>query len=168
MVYIAADLRFFENPKRDEVLIKNWNNTVKPEDDVLLMGIITNDIKLNSAPLSQLFSQLNGSKIIIDYDAKCGLSREELVKLGISRAYKTYSFVPDKTYTVHILPDDEMVNEFTDKMWGAAPRSLTKFENVFEHNIMSLSIDDWGLTPIEYEQLPSMVEYMMMYNEMGE
>ena len=132
------------------------------------MGVIAPNLKSNVARLSEYFAQLNGAKIIIDYDAKCGLSREELVKMGISRAYKTYSFVPHKTYTVHILPDNEMVSEFTDKMWGAAPRSLTKFENVFEHNILSLSIDDWGFTPVEYEQLPNMVEYMLMYNEIGE
>lgn len=168
MVYIAGDCRFLESPMRDQQLITNWNEIVNDEDEVLLLGnFFSNWENLEPARAREITSKLKGKLQIADYsNISNKISRGQLQNMGIPRAYNAYMFVPDKIYTTHIIPEIETLNSFKGKMWGAAVKSLTGFEKVFEHNILSLSIDDWGLAPIEYEQVPLLVENMKdFYNQ---
>lgn len=56
--------RPFKNlEEMDKILIKNWNNTVKPEDEIYIIGDFswyTNLEKINS-----LLKKLNGKKFLI-------------------------------------------------------------------------------------------------------
>jgi len=57
--------------------------------------------------------------------------------------------------------------DFKDtEIYSAAPRSITKQNNVFEDNIMSISIDDWGLFPIKYKNIPLMIDDILVFEKM--
>ena len=76
MIYFTSDLHFrhaniipicgrpFESIREmDETLIKNWNNIVKPEDEVYILG----DFTMSKDPkvVDEILEQLNGKKYLI-------------------------------------------------------------------------------------------------------
>lgn len=170
-VWIAGDCKFLENGSKDQKILNYWNEVVAPDDDVLLMGeFVKNNIynPTTYAAIQELNRWLKGHKIIIDYEQERYGPREDLIKNGFGLVQKVYSFVPDATFTVHILPDTEAIEYFKGKMWGAAVRSMTGFTKPFEHNILSLSIEDWGYSPLQYNDLPKLVSNMIIFNKMVE
>lgn len=74
MIYFSSDHHFghtgvIEHCKRpfsskeemNETLIKNWNDTVKPSDDIFYMG----DFSLNKKSVVEITPRLNGNKYLI-------------------------------------------------------------------------------------------------------
>ena len=170
-VWVAGDCNFLLNVKRDNQIKENWNKTVDKNDEVLIIGdYIKNNIYDDwyKSTILTINQDLNGIKTIIDYDKDRHGARKDLLEMGFDNIYKMYCFSPDPIYTTHILSDKESVLRFIDKNWGAAPRSLSGFSKPFDHNILSLSIDDWGLTPIAYTEIPKLVKNMIEFYEIVE
>lgn len=170
--WIVGDCRFLQDSRRDETIIKNWNDVVSDKDRVLIMGDFIDEklIRNDTARVKALIDRLKGFKTIIDYDVHTATIERRLYnEVGIDDGiYTLYCFVPHKVFTTRILPNKESVEHAINLKWGATARSISGFTKPFEHSILSLSIDDWGLTPIDYNEIPHLVENMVLFDEIKE
>lgn len=162
MVWVAADCDFESN---QEEKVQNWNETVEEEDEVLILGHF-----FNGNP-KDLLQRLKGKKIIIDYenlDYK-GLTKQDLIDRGFSRISHTYSFSQNGDSIVHILPDDEKLKMAKQSQIAcASARSITKQKEVLDKNILSLSFEDWGNTPIDYSKIPLLYQNIKNFYTAGD
>ena len=170
MVYIAADTWFGIDQERDRTLIENWNKVVKDNDLVVLFGLIKDKA---AAPqfIGDIFKELNGEKKVlgIDWESEEGKFWKEITGKkplmanaavpgeieGKSVIVTVYSFFKDKSY-------------INSDSYGAAATSLTHQKKIFENNILSLSIDNWGMAPVEYMSVPQLIENMILFDKMEE
>lgn len=167
-VYIGADLKLGENIERDQQIIKNWNSIVKEDDLTILFG----DIAGNNADLNyvgRIISELNGKKKVVDIE-KDDAAAQVWKDITGKKVFKINGAVPGQ-----IKNQDHIVLIYVDRIdkdlvksgeYGAAAKSLTKQKEVFENNILSVSIDDWGLTPIAYMEVPKLIDNMILFEAM--
>lgn len=167
MVYIAADTKFKLADKRDSDLIKNWNDTVNDDDLVILFGQIAAE-GAGKDDLKQIFSLLKGKKKVIDVE-----SSSEEAKLWVDitgkKCFRLSAAIPGE-----IKGESTVVFIYLDKPknliqnYGASARSITGQKEIFEDNIISLSIDDWGMQPIPYMDVPRMIDDIFLFESMEE
>lgn len=167
MVYIAADTKFRWSDRRDSDLIKNWNDTVNDDDLVILFGQIAVE-GADEDNLKQIFSLLKGKKKVIDV----GSSSEEAklwTDITGKKCFKISAAIPGEIKgesTVVFIYLDKPKNPIQD--YGASARSITGQKEIFEDNIISLSIDDWGMLPIPYMDVPRMIDDIFLFESMEE
>lgn len=172
-VYIAADTNFCQSDERDAELMLNWNAKVNEDDLVILMGDVVYHGASSWERVEEIFDQLIGKKKLI------GISQEEegaeewrkithhkcfrvdAAVLGEIKGEQTKVFIYS---TLHPEIRDKQMKK--KNLYGAAPRSLTGNKEIFEDNIISISIDDWGLEPIEYFRIPQMIDDMLLFESM--
>lgn len=172
-VFIAADLNFCESEGQDNMLINNWNGIVEKDDTVILLGDIVKKEQYNWDRIKEIFSSLNGSKEIINVH-KESKSREKWEEILGKRCYRVTAAVKgkinDKLHIVIIYPYSTPALEDKDykgtDMYAAAPRSVTNQKEIFEDNVLSISINDWGMSPIPYENIPNMIDDMLLFERM--
>lgn len=169
MVYLAADCNFFQSDQRDKKLIHNWNKIVTDLDTVVSLGNFFSDIKsVDIARARDLLYELNGHIEIADYENFMDLiSKNQLNEIGFLHVYTAHLYMPDSDYTVHIIPTTDCLEHFKGNFYGAAARSLTGNTKAYENNILSLTVDDWDMTPIEYMELPNLVKNLKKFYEGG-
>lgn len=167
MVYIAADTKFRWTDKRDSDLIKNWNDTVNDDDLVILFGQVAVE-GADKDNLKQVFSLLKGRKKVIDVESS---SEEAKLWADITgkKCFKVSAAIPGEVKgesTVVFIYLDKPKSLIQD--YGASARSITGQKEIFEDNIISLSIDDWGMTPIPYMDVPRMIDDIFLFESMEE
>lgn len=167
MVYIAADTKFRWMDERDSDLIKNWNDTVNDDDLVILFGQIAVE-GADKDNLKQIFSLLKGKKKVIDVESS---SEEAKMWTDITgkKCFKINAAIPGEVKgesTVVFIYLDKPKNPIQD--YGASARSITGQKEIFEDNIISLSIDDWGMSPIPYMDVPRMIDDIFLFESMEE
>lgn len=100
--YIIADLKLFNEEIADTLgyddfesindhIIRSWNSTVKPEDDVIIMG----DVGNSDATLEQLqsvISKLNGTLWLTSKTAKEQFTKDEWKQIGITHVWSVPLF----------------------------------------------------------------------------
>ena len=98
--YIIADLKLFNEEIANTLgyadfesindhIIRSWNSTVKPEDDVIIMGDV------GDAPLEQLqsvISKLNGTLWLTSKTAKEQFTKDEWKQIGITHVWSVPLF----------------------------------------------------------------------------
>jgi hypothetical protein len=72
----------------------------------------------------------------------------------------------DYTYIIFDKEDYEKMRFKNADLVSA--RSITKQDKVWQYNTLSLSFDDWGDTPINYDEVPRLIENMKIFDKMGE
>ena len=91
MIYFTSDLHFghknilqfqknrkFESiEEMDKTLIKNWNNKVKDNDEIYILGDFT--LKKDEEYISNILNQLNGKKYLIKGNHDYWVKKESLV-----------------------------------------------------------------------------------------
>ena len=167
MVYIAADTKIGWTDKRDSDLIKNWNNTVNDDDLVILFGQVAVE-GADKDNLKQIFSLLKGKKKVIDVESS---SKEAKLWTDIAEkmCVKVSAAIPGEVKgesTVVFIYLDKPKKLIQD--YGASERSITGQKEIFEDNIISLSIDDWGMSPIPYMDVPRMIDDIFLFESMEE
>lgn len=169
-VYVVADANFGFLTSRDETIVTNWNNIVEENDLVILLGDIVSP-KGDKERIKAIFDKLNGKKKVIDIDSQ-DESAPYWKEVTGRKCHNINGAVPGK-----INSEDTIVFIYTkgtkkiklDKNeYGAAAKSFTKQKEIFEDNILSISIDDWGLSPILYMDIPQMIDDILLFNSMKE
>ena len=153
--------------RRDSDLIKNWNDTVNDDDLVILFGQIAAE-GAGKDDLKQIFSLLKGKKKVINVE-----SSSEEAKLWVDitgkKCFKISAAIPGE-----IKGESTVVFIYLDKPkkliqdYGASARSITGQKEIFEDNVISLSIDDWGMWPIPYMDVPRMIDDIFLFESMEE
>ena len=177
-LYIAADVNFFNTEAAEELelnsvgdynlgIIKQWNSIVKPEDTVLLLGNISNG---SMVATKEVFSQLNGIKKIISYEAGNPFTKEEWKSIGISSICNICGYIngsienEDKIVIIATTKKNLLI--FFKDYYCAAPGSILTQEEVFKDRILNISISNWGYMPIKYKDLPQIIDNQILFNKM--
>lgn len=174
-IYVAADTKFYNEraaQKRkqsiqdyNKTIISNWNNVVQDEDVIILMGDISDG---NYTDTKELFSQLVGKKKLIDYKGG-NFSRLEWEEILNSKPWCVNGAVSGdingERAIVTILSN---FNDIEQDKYYAAANSLTQQNVIYKDNILNLSIENWGYTPIAYMEIPKMIDDMILFETMNE
>ena len=127
--------RFISIQEHDEIIIKNWNNTVNPDDDVYLLG----DLMLNNNEYGlECLKQLNGKLHLIrgnhDTDKRWELysTLPNIVeKLGWAAAlkYRKYHFYLSHFPTMTSNLEKESLHQCTLNLYGHTHQTSNFYED---------------------------------------
>lgn len=136
-------------------------------DALLLCGDITyGDLDKTK----ELFSRLKGNKYLIDFSNKKPFTRKEWQSIGVSHVFDVNGFIngeiDGKDSKVVIFAKDKNLRKILSEAYGAAPQSRTKQRNIYQDKILNLSIKEWGYAPILYEDIPRLVDNMVLFEKM--
>lgn len=176
-LYICADLNLFssieaggkdEVPAYNQMIIKNWNSIVQPEDTVLLIGNVTSGLLTET---KNVITQLTGTKHLIDYGQffySKKFSENEWLKIGINRVASTGGWmqgtVDGKPSSIVLAMSSKDFNIKAD--YYVAAQHLIKSKKRFDKNVLNLSIKHWGYSPVEYNSIPYLIDGMLTYEKM--
>lgn len=163
MVFVAADCEF---EKGQELKIKNWNDVVKEDDDVIVLG---NFYKASLEDYQKLLKRLNGIKSIIDSKNQ-HYNETQLKACGFARAKTINGFIPTREnidFVTYVIVEPELL-EKNHSYKIATASSLMKNDIVFNNDILSLSFKYWDNTPIEYYQIPYIIKNLSEYQQIKE
>lgn len=172
-VYVVADARFCQSDERDVDLILNWNHVVQEDDLVLLLGDIVDKDFDNWDKIEEIFDQLIGIKKIISISSD-NENAQKWTDVTKNKCFLVngvvFGTINEESAIVTLYSQPTVVIKekgLKDSgTYAAAPRSITNNNEIFEDNIISISIDDWGLTPIEYNRIPQMIDDMLLFEKM--
>lgn len=168
-VWICADCNFLENPKKDSMLISNWNSSIKANDMVLIIGtFFSNKVTLDAA--KHLAQQLNGKKCISDYTDDYMFNQDELKEIGFSNVSMKYCFWNNDDRIV-MVPNNKLIKlqkkkPKKEQTYIAAARSITGQTQVLQDKLLSLSFIDWANYPIKYESVPELLTNMLEFKKL--
>ena len=169
-VYIAADTNFGYLQSRDDAIIENWNRVVKEDDLTILLGDILHP-QADKDKAKAVFEKLNGTMKVIDVDSG-DESAPYWKEVTHRKCYNINGAVPgiinNEEVIVFIYTKGQKKIIKTPTDYGAAAKSLTKQKKILEDNILSISIDDWGLCPILYSDIPRMIDDILLFDQMEE
>lgn len=176
-LYICADLNLFSSieaggkdkvPAYNQMIIKNWNSIVQPEDTVLLIGNVTSGLLTET---KNVITQLTGTKHLIDYGQffySKKFSENEWLKIGINRVASTggwmQGIVDGKSSSIVLAMSSKDFNIKAD--YYVAAQHLIKSKKRFDKNVLNLSIKHWGYSPVEYKSIPYLIDGMLTYERM--
>lgn len=161
-VYFISDTHFFhknilkycERPFKDidemsEILIKNWNETIKKEDTVFFLG----DLFLGKQDVGkELVKQLNGNKILIigNHDR---YSITYYISIGFKEVYK-YPILYKKFFLLSHEPI-KFANEtsFLNIHGHIHNNGYRKDMNINENNYFNVSVENINYTPIDFIEI---------------
>lgn len=180
-LYISADLNLFNEKEAEkyhmsvedynDLIVASWNSVIKDDDYVLLLGVISCGGKNDT---SQLIGKLNGKKRIIDYDfQKNKFSKQDWFDIGITEVMNINGWargvIEGKESGVVICTSkpyyEELVNKY-EEVYIAAPSSTTGINEMFSGKTISLSAKFWSFFPINYNDLPMLIDNQLLFKEM--
>lgn len=165
-VYVAGDCRFGENSARDRLLVQEWNELLKEDDEILFMGEFWTGEWVNER-VADLLGFLNASALIVDYkyERYGERSKEELEVVGFDGVYSIYINVQDELILASEVNDILREKSVSKKLKLAAPRSTTQNTEVLQDNILSVSIEDWGDSVVDLDALPALFTNISNFKE---
>lgn len=152
--YESNTRKFSSVEEMDEKIIQNWNNTVKPNDEVYLLGDISFH-KLNKTV--ELLNRLNGKKLLIwgNHDAKY-FGKQEFIDCFEGRIFDLLDHKINKKHYV--------LCHYPLRAWN---RSHYGAVNLFGHlhsrwkgnkKQLNVGMDLWNLTPLSIEEIHSILD----------
>jgi hypothetical protein len=167
-VYIVGDARFLESKERDEVLIKNWNSVVTDEDLVLLLGDKLSD-NGTWEELKTVFNKLKGKKKVIDVPSD-DFHSEKWRELTNHKTYLVNGAIPciidGKEEVIMLATSLKGLGAEKGSPYCATTRSISGQTKLYDKKFLSISIDDWGMTPINYMDVGQMFDDMVLFEKM--
>jgi len=151
--FLRADgtkLRPWDNPdEMDEILVDNWNKTVRPKDKVYHLG----DVVINRRCL-QTLSRLNGDKVLIKGNHDIFKIHEYLEYFRDIRG----SHVMDNMLLTHIPVHPSSKGRFKANLHGHTHSNVvTDHENNPDPWYIPLSVEHINYTPISFEEIRKQV-----------
>ena len=187
--YLVADARFCDAVAAREsnmsvndynqTIVQNINSTVDENDTILFIGDIgryKNKEKINEC----INSIVAKTKKCVDMRFQPSFNtREKLSEIGIERGYSVDGFVKDTVYDtkyfVVITSDYEYYKKLFNKpdeeeykYYYAMPASVYPFSKLLDNKCFNISISEWGLSPIEYNSLPLLIDNAKVFERMEE
>lgn len=176
-VYLAADTNFFdvaaaknigiELEEYNQHLVENWNQTVKSDDIVLLLGDISSGSLLDT---KYLFSKINGKKKIISYQEENSFSEEDWKTIGVASVCNIGGWIDglieeEKTKVI-IATSKEFLLKLKNKKYCATAESLSQQKEIYKNKILNISIKNWNYCPLKYSILPQLIDNQILFNQM--
>lgn len=147
-------------------MVALWNETVKPEDEVVILGDLG---KASSSQMKALFSRLNGT-----LDVYCGNHDKfkNLQSMGIFRKVypmnsEVYLDLGQHKVRIHHLPYKQgLIMPYDRKFVNDAPKDNGEFllcGHIHQHwltndKMINVGVDKWGFKPVSEERILETIE----------
>lgn len=169
-LYVCADANFSaEDIPYNEYVIKKWNNVVKDNDIVLVLGKFVE----NFQTLKDVVPKLNGKIEFIDWNEEHILGdipKEDLLAAGVRDLIYSNGWVKGEingaAADVIIGINRKGIKNREDRFYFAAPESLTGIKDRYKNKILNLSIEYWGYAPLVYNQIPNLIDNCILFEKM--
>lgn len=158
--FIWAARGFTSIEEHDTQILKNWNNTITPEDTVYILGDLC--MGGNEAEWDRIYKHLNGNKIVItgNHETANKIARYELeynmTCYGLAAEYK-YS----KKRRFYLSHYPTLVGNYEEKrfFWclSGHTHSIDPFENG-DKCVYNVAMDAHNCTPVSIEQIIKDIE----------
>lgn len=166
-IYLVADARFFdEDAAREQNMdINTYNQTIinnlntftseKEPAHFCFFGVITAGTMEQT---KDLLSQLGGVKSLIDYNYnQSKFTIEQWKEIGFSFVWTNScaqrSVINNKdTYVVIEVEKDHLEKVLSLDYYVAIAGSMIGMEDIYKDKLLNISIQNWGLMPIELEE----------------
>lgn len=152
---------FKDVAEMNETVIRNWNETVQPEDTLIHLGDFAMGPKIHH---KGFFDQLNGRKVLIrgNHDQ----SHEKMLDMGWDEVYiRRYIELDGKTLYLSHVPVGNDRPETPDRYYKAEFTALPTLPYDFwlcghvhnswkrRGNIINVGVDVWGFRPRTLQEL---------------
>lgn len=176
--YIIADLKLFNNEQRERLgyssfeqmntaIIKSWNKTVKPEDNVIIMGD-NGDGTLEQ--MKGVISQLNGEKTATSKHLNEKFSKAEWREIGFKHFWGVSMFntLPDGREVLYIIKPIINISVYEQDYTLLVVDSENPVEGMIDGIKLSVDAAKWGYSPLDTQELLTIYENMKAFNSMEE
>ena len=175
--YIIADTLFFDNEQREKMgfndfasmnkaIIKNWNSTVKKEDDVIFMGKLIGDGG-ETTDIKNLFHDLNGTFTCISKDKNMRFTKEEWKDIGFRFFWNVPMFneINDKEVCYQIRPIINVAPYFQEYSVVVVD-SDNPIEGMVKEIFLSVDALKWNYYPIKTDDIIEIHDRMIEFEKM--
>lgn len=179
-VYIISDLKFFDEERKNKAgyktfeqmnrtVIEKWNKLVKPEDQVILMGITGVG---SFDEMESVISQLNGKLIITSSHMNELFSKDEWRKMGITFFWdiSVFNSYPDGREALYLIkPLEEKDKEYYKETYALLvvdSDNPIEGEMPIKDNMLSVDALRWDYLPLDTDELLTIYENMKLFQEM--
>lgn len=165
-IFLAGDCEFGKNSSRDFQLVQSWNEKIHENDEIVVLGRFWAD-EWDDNAVQRIIKKIDANMVIIDYaPEKYGnRDKERLRGLGFAAVYNSFCYVAD-TITLAPSISDTLREKAKSKMlFLVSPRSISGATKVLEDNLFSVSIEDWGDFPVDYDSIPMLIENIKHFEE---
>lgn len=176
--YIIADLKLFNNEQRERLgyssfeqmntaIIKSWNKTVKPGDNVIIMGD-NGDGTLEQ--MKGVISQLNGEKTATSKHLNEKFSKAEWREIGFKHFWGVSMFntLPDGREVLYIIKPIINISVYEQDYTLLVVDSENPVEGMIDGIKLSVDAAKWGYSPLDTQELLTIYENMKAFNSMEE
>lgn len=179
MIYIIADLKLYnqEQMKRlgcnnfdqmNEIIIQSWNDTIKDDDMVIVMGNIGQGSK---EEMKFVISQLRGQLIsLAAEDVNNKYKINDLEDMGFKFVYKVPMY--------KLSSNGEKILYMTDKMLDGrlykkdykviVVDERNKINEIIKDNLLSVDALKWNYCPLNTDELAIIYENMKQFYSMND
>ena len=177
--YIIADTRFFDDEQREKmgfgsfkemnnVVIKNWNSTVKKEDDVIFMGKVIGNGG-GATDIKNLFHDLNGTFTCITKNKNMRFTEDEWKDIGFRFFWNVPMFnkIDDKEVCYQIRPIYNVAPYFQDYSVVVVD-SDNPIEGMVKEIFLSVDALKWNYYPIKTNDIIEIHDRMIEFEKMDE
>lgn len=165
-IWLCADCNFGQNMKRDQEIIKNWNEIVADEDSVIILGdFFVDNMVENTA--TEIIRQLKGKKCIYNfYDNNTKLTQEFYESLGI-KVYKLIGLCWSND-DIHLITIKNLLYKakLHKNVKYVAARSILEQKEIYKNGVMSISMSDWGNAPLKCNSIPTLFENLVEFDKL--
>ena len=159
--------RPFKNAlEMNEVLISNWNNRVKYDDDIIIAGDFIHSGNLEI--VHNILDRLNGSKWLVygNHDYQNKFERDEICKRFNYHCWDAMDFQVEDNELEN--PLKFHINHYPCEFWTRGAIHLHGHmhtrKNMTNDEILSykpmrydIGVDDWNFKPISYQELKQII-----------
>ena len=165
--YLVADAKFFDRAAAEqqglsirnynETIVNNINSLVNDEDTVhfIFFGVIT---KGSFEQTKEIFDKMKGLKSIIDYNfSQTFFTKEQWKEIGFTQIWTNSCAEEAKinnqsTYIIIEIEKDHLEKVLELNYYVAIAASMIGMKDLYKDRLLNISIEKWGLYPIELEE----------------
>lgn len=175
--YIIADLKLFNDEQRqrlgyssfeqmNQAIIRSWNRTIKPEDDVIIMGDNGNG---TLEEMKSVFSQLNGIKTATSKHLNEKFTKSEWREIGFKYFWGVPMFNKLATgeevlYAIKPITNLDLYRQYALLVVD----SENPIEGTIKDIMLSADAAKWGYSPLNTEELLTIYNNMKEFESMEE
>lgn len=174
--YIIADLKLFNEEIANTLgyadfesindhIIRSWNNTVKPEDDVIIMGDV-GDATLEQ--LQSVISKFNGTLWLTSKTAKEQFTKDEWKQIGITHVwsvplFKTFDNGDEIYYPIQPI---KAMSVYEKQYKVLVVDHNNPVEGMTKGIMLSADAAKWDWCPLDTEEIIELHKNMQEFEQM--
>lgn len=148
-------------------IIENWNFGIKPDDKVIIMGILGRGTKNQ---MKDLFSRLNGEITALSKNLNEIFTKEEWKEIGVAHFWEVAMFneIDSEHQVVYQIRPIINIKPYEKEYSLVVVDNQNPIEGMISGILFSVDAAKWDYTPIETDELLNIYDNMKLFTSMEE